>query len=398
MTCRSIDHSINDKRIFSKGKVGRISHLKGVTERLEFLKFVLSKSSLCLTESQTLLMWKALGEEAVTNETLDELVSWLDGMVAKNNKVLTSLLISLAQETDPADPLISSKLACLAPGYTRSGSLSVSSSSLVDYTPSALLGVTGAVDDPTSQSAFEEGVLVKLFEGCFLNWAIKIDNVEILSRFPVAMLCLKFFMLVNVSNKSIKVEADGSWVRTGPLSGMPLLWRMAMDSSNTQCANAATSLIIELHHRLPSQKNKSNDLIRGYILNVCFYQLAVAMQSLREGEVEVARLQNSSEVVGLTLDTSSSPKKPENIPNTSSHGVYDDWFDDENTLPNHSVTSRRVARLIMLLRLFIERSFFFSARLLTSMMIYCNLLVNIVKAKTNYFPMYINNNFFVYYP
>lgn len=385
------EYSINDRRMFSKGKVGRISHLKGVTERLEFLKFVLSNSSLCLTESQTLLMWKALGEEAVTNETLDELVSWLDGMVAKDNKVLTSLLTSLAQETDPADPLISSKLACLAPGYVRCSSLSVSSSSLVDYTPSALLGVTGAVDDPTS-SAFEEGVLVKLFDGSFLNWAIKIDNIEALSRFPVAMLCLKSFLLVNVSNRAIKVEGDGSWVRIGPLSGMPLLWRMAMDSSNTQIVNAATSLIIELHHRLPLQKNKINDLTRGYILNVCFHQLAVAMQSLGEGDVERVGFQDSPEGVERPIGTSIIPiKNPIQVevpntppqvtnfavhtPNTSPNkagrtmgtvGVSDDWFDDGDTLPNPSVTSRRVARLIVLLRLFIQRLFFDSKRSLIS--------------------------------
>ena len=55
-----------------------MSHLKGVIERLDFLQFVLSRSSLTISFTQLQLLWKALGEEAVTNETLDQLVYWID--------------------------------------------------------------------------------------------------------------------------------------------------------------------------------------------------------------------------------------------------------------------------------------------------------------------------------
>lgn len=120
---------------------------QGVMERLEFLKFVLSRSSLALTEAQTLLMWRALGEEAVTHETRDQLVYWLDGLVTRENRIFTVMLSALAQESDPsvtyfqqgrgtttaaataggggddeASQRLSqrpSKLACLAPGANK---------------------------------------------------------------------------------------------------------------------------------------------------------------------------------------------------------------------------------------------------------------------------------------
>ena len=105
-------------------------------ERLEFLKFVLSRSPLALTETQTLLMWRALGEEAVTHETRDQLVYWLDGLVARENRTFTVMLSALAQESDPSVTYFQgagggddeatqrlsqrpSKLACLAPGANK---------------------------------------------------------------------------------------------------------------------------------------------------------------------------------------------------------------------------------------------------------------------------------------
>ena len=105
-------------------------------ERLEFLKFVLSRSQLALTEAQTLLMWRALGEEAVTHETRDQLVYWLDGLVTRENRTFTAMLSALAQESDPSviytpssgsgdDDATQrltqrpSKLACLAPGANK---------------------------------------------------------------------------------------------------------------------------------------------------------------------------------------------------------------------------------------------------------------------------------------
>ena len=220
-------------------------------ERLEFLKFVLSRSQLALTETQTLLMWRALGEEAVTHETRDQLVYWLDGLVARENRTFTVMLSALAQESDPSVIYVPgssssgdddamrrlsqrpSKLACLAPGankpthstgaasllsgdgsglngqwfpilhyhpgppppplllltasssistYTLStggSSSSSSSSSSGDYDFTAAASVLGGIGmgfieaaaggagagDMSTSGAFEEGILVKLFEG-----------------------------------------------------------------------------------------------------------------------------------------------------------------------------------------------------------------------------------------
>ena len=177
---RSIDLSLNDKRIQIKGKVGRMSHLKGVIERLDFLHFVLSRSSLTISYFQLQLLWRALGEEAVTNETLDQVVLWIDGMVTKENKIFTSFLTTLAQETDPKDPSSSSKLSCLGP--RDSGAL-------------CLIPIS---EGEETSAAFEEGVLVKLFETDILPWVTRRDKTDMLNRGPLAILCLKLFLLVNI--------------------------------------------------------------------------------------------------------------------------------------------------------------------------------------------------------
>ena len=75
--------------------------------------------------------------------------------------------------------------------------------------------VLGSQQMEETSSAFEEGILVKLFECNILPWVIKKDKIELLNRLPLAVLSMKLFLLVNVSNKSIKIEADGSWIRVG---------------------------------------------------------------------------------------------------------------------------------------------------------------------------------------
>ena len=77
--------------------------------------------------------------------------------------------------------------------------------------------VLGSQQMEETSSAFEEGILVKLFECNILPWVIKKDKIELLNRLPLAVLSMKLFLLVNVSNKSIKIEADGSWIRVGKI-------------------------------------------------------------------------------------------------------------------------------------------------------------------------------------
>ena len=367
---RSIDLSLNDKRIQIKGKVGRMSHLKGVIERLDFLQFVLSRSSLTISYFQLQLLWRALGEEAVTNETLDQVVLWIDGMVTKENKMFTSFLTTLAQETDPKDPSSSSKLSCLGPR------------------DSGALCLIPATEGEETSAAFEEGVLVKLFESDILPWVTRRDKTDTLNREPLAILCLKLFLLVNVTNKSLKVELDGSWLRVGQLSCMAVLWRMAVCCSDSLVHDAATSLLVEVHHRIPQMKFRNCDAIRGHILRISFRQLSIAMQSLRAGDSEKGRTDRTPERIdasterweGFSPSGSSSTEMFGLIgpigesdggalvttPRDSStsiaslsasvgSGPWDEWFDDGDILLDPKAIARVVARLIMLLLLYIQR-------------------------------------------
>jgi hypothetical protein len=371
---RSADFSMNDRRIQIKGKVGRMSHLKGVIERLDFLQFTLSRSSLTISYAQLQLLWRAFGEEAVTNETLDQLVYWIDSMVTKENKTFTSFLIALAQETDPKDPSSPSKLACLAP---RDSIPPVSSN-----TP----------EGEETSSAFEEGILVKLFEGNILPWVTRREKTDLLNRASLATLCLKLFLLVNVSNKSLKLETDGSWQRVGQLSGMAVLWRMAVCCSDPLVYEAAISLLVEVHHRIPQYKFKNSDIIRGHILRISFRQLSVAMQSLRTGDSERERAERGpdrpdtppldgstansdfyrpgvSSVSGLIgdgeyMNMSMHKERAEGEATSSAlsgslispgSGPSDEWFDDGDILLDPTAIARAVARLIMLLLLYIQR-------------------------------------------
>ena len=395
---RSTDFSLNDKRIQINGKVGRTSHLKGVIERLDFLQFVFSRSSLTITSAQLQLLWRSLGEEAVTNETLDQLIFWIDSMVTKENKTFTSFLTALAQETDPKNTSLPSKLACLSPRDNLVPQFSLSP------------------EGEETSSAFEEGSLVKLFEGSILPWVTRRDKIEVLNRAPLAILCLKLFLLVNVTNKSIKIETDGSWVRLGQLSGIALLWRMAVCCSDNLVHEAAISLLVELHHRIPQVKFRNNDVIRGHILRISFKQLSIAMQSLRAGDSEKYRESNnnnnnnnnnnrermdrsgslsptrqdlgsyeegffpgtplnytdlvpsgtptpnqrqqqgdSDTTQTLSAATFSPSGGPLGAGGSGGSGPLDEWYDDGDILMDPKAIARVVARLIMLLLLYIQR-------------------------------------------
>lgn len=350
--------SLNDKRIKIKGKIGRSSHLKGVTERLDFLKFILSKSNLFLKENQITILWKALGESAVTVETMDKLVIWLDSLISKDSKIFFNLLNSLSQESDPSNPSLPSKLSCLSPSKNQ---LALSNN----------IEMSDAYDEEL-YSAFEEGALIKLFELHIIPWASSRENIAITSRPPVAILCLKLFLLVNITNKGIKVDADGTWIRQGPLSGLSLLWRIVVDTKDRNIADVAMSLIIELHHRI-NPKFKSSNVIRGHLLRVCFRQLSKSIQSLREGDVERENVEqniNSSSLsVIISEDISNDPlmanvnaqiiRKPSRnsgsyISNEVPH-LIEEWFDDGEILLASDDIARRISRYVLTLRSFIQR-------------------------------------------
>lgn len=378
---------LNDSRWNANGTMGRTSHLKGVAERLEFLKFVLSNSPLSLDENQTMLVWRALGQGAITVESLDKLVLWLEGMFTRENKAFCSFITSLAQESDPMNPNEPSKLAFL--GMNE-----------IPTFPTGMGSVTGGPANEKSDagefSSFEDGVLGSLFEGCIVQWGTRSENVGLLNRPYVASFCLKLFLLVNVINRAIKLEPDGSWFRTGQLSGLGLLWRMAVDVQDRTVADAAISLITELHHRMPP-KFKGIDTVRAYLLKLSFKQLSISIQSLRIGDepndhddgdgyhVGDSPPRNSpTAIVAVAESREAAPtaqhRRPEQRTVVDGEGFpivvapvrtpgrnhaqadtfqtpakNDDWFEDGDQLPDTVSIARRVARFIMLLRLFIQR-------------------------------------------
>ena len=164
---------------------------------------------------------------------------------------------------------------------------------------------------------------------------------------------------------------------------MAVLWRMAVCCSDSLVHEAATSLLVEVHHRIPQIKFKNCDAIRGHILRISFRQLSIAMQSLRAGDSEKGRTDrpadrietsnerwegfspsgsSSTEMFGITgplgeTDGSLPVTVRESSISMSSvgSGPWDEWFDDGDILLDPKAIARVVARLIMLLLLYIQR-------------------------------------------
>lgn len=385
----SDSNPINDTRLLMNGKISRTSHIKGVSERLDFLKFVLSRSSLALSSNQMMILWRAFGEGAVTIETFEKLVEWLDSLIVRESKLYSTLLQSLAQDCDPINPNMPSKLAFLWSDPNSSGNANNSSRS----------DSTDGIDE-ISASAFEDNVLVHLFEQEMAKWLAQKDKLEFLSRPTVATLCIKMFLLVNLSNRALRVEPDGVWFRMGPLSGLAVIWRLALDSTDLKVSEAAITLIVELHHRTPP-KFKGANQIRSYLMRICFIQLSTAVQSLRIEDVhatsthefvapalihaesargfspngnsssrrrsktageELKRSQSSRVVIDgegypVTLQIGA-PTTIHRFPDTPAIAIApgsDDWYDDGDGLMDSSVIATRISRLISLMRLFIQR-------------------------------------------
>ena len=344
--------ALNDRRIQSNGKFSRTSHLKGIVERLDFLKFIVSRSTVKMNESQTVLLWKALGEKAATVETLEKLCTWIDTLVIREDKQLIVLLSSLSQENDISAPDMPSQLAGLSP---------TSQSNIGDF--------TRAENDPSGPvlaSAFEDGVLAKLFDEYILKWANHIERVEYLSRPAIARLCVKLFLLVNILSKSIRVNTEtGVWIRVGPLGGLPVIWRIAMDGSSN-VASTAIVLLIELHHRT-NHRLKLSDNIKAVFLRQCFKQLSIAIQSLQSDDF--VHSLRSDRADSSPEESNSGAFAPSSIGSKSTNKVVSvdamEWFEDGEYLPSLSDVSRRVARLVQSVRLFIHRFHFSPTKLVT---------------------------------
>ncbi|KAJ1386179.1 hypothetical protein B484DRAFT_11650, partial [Ochromonadaceae sp. CCMP2298] len=307
---------LNDTRMVN-GRMGRVSHLRGVMERLDFLRFIISWSPVRLTEQQTMILWHAFGEDAATPETLEKLFLWFNVLLRGESKPLSKLLERLAQESDPSCPHQRSKLAFLAPG---------GAGLVFSAADDGVLVSAGSPGD-APYATFDEGVLVRLFEGHILPWAHLPKKIELLSRLPVANLCFKLFLLANTrTGAALRVEADGAWLRTGgALVGVPLLWRIALDATDAQVSAAAVSLLIELYHRVPSTASRALRVgdSTSSLLRLCFMHLYFSIQSLG-GEGDEAEEES------------------------------EEWFSDGLLMPS-AVINTRIARLICTLRLAVQR-------------------------------------------
>ena len=353
---------INESRMQQNGKLSRVSHLKAVGERLDFLRFIISWSAVKLNEGQTGILWKAFAEESPTIETLEKFVLWLHGLLNKEHRLLIAVLQSLCMEGDLSfhsggNNNSFSSLATLLSSFDSSSLASKSADP--DSQPMEPSSSGRGADHPVS--TFEEGVLVRLFEDRILKWVNDPERLQMLSRVSVAALCIKLFLLVNICSKAIRVvESDGivgsSWYCAGPLTGLALLWRLALDATDDHVSSACISLLVELHHRVspPSKPTaaaaaaaaaRSNttiivDNVKKVMFFTCFKHLYLSIQSLQAGEEQ------------QMLGSGGAGSRP-----SASDVQAGEWFDDGDALLPARVISTRIRRLVVSLRSFVHRYF-----------------------------------------
>lgn len=306
---------------------------RGVVERLDFLQFLLSRSLVKLSEQQTFLLWRVFGESVNSAEALDKLCLWLDALVVGESKQVGDILSGLAQEIDPLSESQEKDTSMLK-------FLSSRDSSLV-YAESERAGP----DDLQSASILEESVLISFFDNCVLPWAYKEDKITQLSQATTASLFFKLFFYVNIAKKSIKIDVDRSWQRTGALLGLPLIWRIAMDSTNADVSFAAIKVLVEVHHRSGQKHQKAQDSVRGKFIQLCFKQLYFCVQNLSGEEGSSDRSKGKAVAEGAIGDTTvGGPTSPP-----------DEWFESNRVTLTKETSCRRISRLLIALRSFLYR-------------------------------------------
>lgn len=332
--------------------------IKAISERLDFLQFILSNSNLCLNEKQMSLLWVTFAENAVSIECFELFIDWLNNLMIRESKSYSNLLQSLSTECDPVNTKHPSKLAFLWNDLYNDG---VNQGSQMS-------------------SAFDENVLIKLYEKYAIDWLTKKAKIKVFSRLSVASLFIKMFLLANITNRAIRVEPDGVWYRVGPLTGLVVLWRLALDSIDIRVSNAAISLIVELHHRLQTSYRVSSQL-RSYLMNSCFNQISMCVQSLRTEDIKLYDLkpvntmisnpQNQTAQSRLVIDGEGYPlsvqvnsqhsvlnRSVNRFPDTPNFAIVpgqDDWCDYGDVLVDSVIITTRIARFISLIQLFIQR-------------------------------------------
>ena len=300
---------LNDFRVKVKGSVTRIPHLRGLSERLLLLGFLLTNSTLRLNDSQLMMLWKVYVEEAGSPQVTDMFISWLGRLLVAENRTFHMFLNGLSQEGGYCD-MDKPDLLLLRPGDSA----------------------TDAQDESDSTSCFGDSVLRNLLRNklCMLAKG-RSRAFEVLCREAMALFCLKLILFVNIAAKVIKVESDGLWCRTGgALEGDTLLWRLCVEVENPAVQKVTCFLLIELHHRLSAKLKDAADEIRSNFLKQCFTKISKS----------IVYIQPSDHV-----DAKDNSIEDPTVPVTG---------DDDSAL-DAAILARQVKRFVTLMRLFVQR-------------------------------------------
>jgi hypothetical protein len=265
---------VNDFRIKSKGKIGRISHLHGMKERLKLLSVILCNSPISLHENHLSTLWKIFVTESLSVEVTDGFIRWLGSCLSLESKQFNNFLSIIIQEGEGASQI--SKLDILRLETASNG----------DFNSEK----TTRAEDGEYPQSFEEGVLKSLLETKLGPLAA--SSSAMFSQFcrpTMAVFVIKLFLFVNTSSttRSIRLENDSSWHRSVSVEpiGLALLWRLATDAEDDVVSDAASFLLIEIFQRMPISKVREADSIRGSFLQYCFSQISVSINLLQEVEL-----------------------------------------------------------------------------------------------------------------
>eukprot|EP01033_Poteriospumella_lacustris_P004799 gene4799-3443_t len=167
--------------------------------------------------------------------------------------------------------------------------------------------------------------------------------MAIISRPSVASFLIKLFLFANVSRKAIKVDSETTWTRLGFLTGLSVIWRIAMDANDLGVSALCSKLLVELQHR-SALKVKTPEGVRGNFMQLCFKQLYFGIQNLHAAGEDVSQVVNR--------DTRSEGALPLH---------QQEWFESNYKVIPKDVAIRRVTRLVSTLRQFLCRFFYVPA-------------------------------------
>ena len=268
------ENLINDARIKVNGKRSKTCHFNGLVERLQLLACVLSYSpNVTLNRPHLLLLWKVYVEDAATSRIAEAFIEWIGELLVRENKQFNnSYLTGIVQLSETVD-ILPSKLQQLIMGQDMENKCGFFEQYSIDSGKTSL------------NTAFVHGVLNDLFETKLLPLSELHTNVQgstLLLRPQMASFSIKLFLYVNHNTIRSDGDAEDGWSRTtSQLLGVDVLWKIAIDATDDLVHEAASYLLVELHHRFSNIKSKEVDIIRGNFLKKCFSEMSRSIQCLQ---------------------------------------------------------------------------------------------------------------------